>query len=331
MAQSMTLLILFSILELAPMCFCRRTYGSYLYPQYYDYTCPQAEDIVRSVITRAVAREARMAASLIRVHFPDCFVQGCDGLILLDSTGTMPSEKRSNPSCKSARAFEVIEEIKAALEEQCPHTVSCADIRALAAGDSTVLVGGRSWEVPLGRKDSRSTSLTLSNLDIPAPNDKFPILLNKFNRKGLDVIDLVALLGSHTIGNARCSSFRQRLYSQSGDDQLDSMLDQSYASQIHATCPRLAGDQNLFFLDNVTPTTFDDSFFKNLLAYKGLLSSDQVLFTSNEESIELVKKYAEDNKVFLQQFAASMVKMGNISPLTGSRGEIRKICRKINS
>lgn len=331
MARSMTFLILFSILALAPMCYCGRTYGGYLYPQYYDYSCPQAEDIVMSVVAKAVAKEARMAASLLRVHFHDCFVQGCDGSILLDSTGTMPSEKRSNPNRKSARGFEVIEEIKAALEEQCPHTVSCADILALAARDSTVLMGGRSWEVPLGRKDSRGASLTISNLNIPAPNDTFPILLNKFNRQGLDIIDLVTLSGSHTIGNARCTAFRQRLYDQSGDDQQDSRLDQSYASQLRATCPRSGGDQNLFVLDNVTPSAFDNSYFKNLLGYRGLLSSDQVLFTSNKESIELVKKYAKDNEVFLQQFAASMVKMGNILPSTGSRGEIRKICRKINS
>ena len=46
--------------------------------------------------------------------------------------------------------------------------------------------------------------------------------------------------------------------------------------------------------------------------------------------MELVKKYAENNDLFFQQFAKSMVKMGNISPLTGNRGEIRRICRRIN-
>ena len=75
---------------------------------------------------------------------------------------------------------------------------------------------------------------------------------------------------------------------------------------------------------------FDNSYFKNLLAYKGLLNSDQVLFTKNAESRELVKKYAYNQELFFQQFAKSMIKMGNISPLTGYRGEIRKTCRKVN-
>lgn len=67
-------------------------------------------------------------------------LQGCDASVLLDSSGTIISEKRSNPNRNSARGFEVIEEIKSAVEKECPHTVSCADILTLAARDSTVLV-----------------------------------------------------------------------------------------------------------------------------------------------------------------------------------------------
>jgi len=67
-------------------------------------------------------------------------LQGCDASVLLDSSGTIISEKRSNPNRNSARGFEVIEEIKSAVEKECPQTVSCADILTLAARDSTVLV-----------------------------------------------------------------------------------------------------------------------------------------------------------------------------------------------
>ncbi|WZY86513.1 hypothetical protein YC2023_032897 [Brassica napus] len=272
-----------------------------------------------------------MAASLIRLHFHDCFVQGCDGSLLLDSGGRITSEKNSNPNRKSARGFDVVDQVKAQLEKECPGTVSCADALTLAARDSSVLTGGPSWMVPLGRRDSRSASLSGSNNNIPAPNNTFQTILTKFKRQGLDVTDLVALSGSHTIGFSRCTSFRQRLYNQSGNGRPDMTLEQSFAANLRQKCPRSGGDQILSVLDKVSPAKFDNSYFKNLVENMGLLNSDQVLFSSNDKSRELVKKYAEDQGEFFEQFAESMIKMGNISPLTGSSGEIRKNCRKINS
>ncbi|GAB2282785.1 Peroxidase 72 [Dionaea muscipula] len=321
------------LLAFAPIicCFALNDNGGNLYPQFYDRSCPRAQETIKSVVAQAVAKEPRMAASLLRLQFHDCFVQGCDGSILLDSSGTIKSEKRSIPNRHSVRGFEVIDEIKCALERECPETVSCADIVALAARDSTVLAGGPSWEVPLGRRDSTSASLTGSNSNIPPPTSTFQTLLARFNQQGLDMVDLVALSGSHTIGDARCTSFRQRLYNQTANGQPDPTLDESFAGELRSRCPRSGGDQNLFVLDYVSPFQFDNSYYKNILASKGLLNSDQVLYTQNQSSMELVKQYAENNELFFNQFALSMVKLGNISPLTGTRGEIRKHCRKINA
>ncbi|PHU19415.1 Peroxidase 15 [Capsicum chinense] len=310
----------------------KTNYNGYLYPQFYDWSCPNAKEIVKSVVAKAVAKDPRMAASLLRLQFHDCFVKGCDASLLLDSSGTIVSEKLSNANRNSARGFEVIDEIKSALEKECPQTFSCADIIVLAARDSTVLAGGPSWEVPLGRRDSRDASLSDSNTNIPGPNNTFNTILTKFMLKGFDLVDLVALSGSHTIGNARCTSFKQRLYDQySGFNLPDFTLDPFYAAQLSIMCPKRGGDQNLFFLDYVTPTKFDNNYFKNLLSFRGLLNSDEVLATQNLASLKLVKLYAESNEIFFKQFAKSMVKMGNISPLTGFKGEIRKNCRKINN
>lgn len=46
-----------------------------LHPEYYRFTCPEANGIVMSVLEKAIAKEPRMAASLLRLHFHDCFVQ----------------------------------------------------------------------------------------------------------------------------------------------------------------------------------------------------------------------------------------------------------------
>ncbi|VFQ75469.1 unnamed protein product [Cuscuta campestris] len=305
-------------------------HGDCLSPQFYDLSCPRAQEIVKSVVAKAVFEDPRMAASLLRLHFHDCFVQGCDASILLDNSGGMRSEKISNPNRNSARGYEVIDEIKDAVERKCPLTVSCADILALAARDSVVLAGGPYWEVSLGRRDSRSSSLSGSNHNIPAPTDTFDTILAKFNLQGLGLLDLVALSGSHTIGSARCATFRQRLYNQTGTGQPDPTLDEPYAAGLRKRCPESGdGDGNLFDLDFFSPAAFDNGYFINLLVRKGLLRSDQIL-AENEAALRLVKAYAESGELFFRQFAVSMVKMGNISVLRGSMGEVRRNCRKIN-
>ncbi|GJN27637.1 hypothetical protein PR202_gb15677 [Eleusine coracana subsp. coracana] len=303
-----------------------------LNPHFYDHSCPQMHAIIGAIVAREHAKDPRMAASLLRMHFHDCFVQGCDASVLLDADGSgrFTTEKRSNPNRDSLRGFEVIDEIKAALEHACPHTVSCADIVAVVARDSTVLTGGPGWEVPLGRRDSLTASLSGSNNLIPAPNDSLPTIINKFRNQGLDIVDLVALSGAHTIGDSRCVSFRQRLYGQNNNGQVDRTLNPGYAAQLRARCPASGGDQNLFALDLVSQFRFDNQYYRNILASNALLSSDQILLTQGRETMELVHRFAADQGLFFDQFAKSMVKMGNVLPLTGNAGEIRNNCRRIN-
>ena len=49
--------------------------GYYLYSQFYDHSCPRAQEIVKYIVGKAFAKDPRMAASLLRLHFHDCFVK----------------------------------------------------------------------------------------------------------------------------------------------------------------------------------------------------------------------------------------------------------------
>ncbi|VAH14458.1 unnamed protein product [Triticum turgidum subsp. durum] len=106
---------------------------------FYDWSCPGVYDVVQQQVFAAMREEPRMGASLLRLHFHDCFVNGCDGSILLDGAD---GEKFALPNQNSVRGYEVIDAIKADLENMCPGVVSCADIVALAAGYGVLLVEG---------------------------------------------------------------------------------------------------------------------------------------------------------------------------------------------
>ncbi|XP_044511106.1 cationic peroxidase 1-like [Mangifera indica] len=302
--------------------FLLSTASAQLSSTYYSKTCPSALSIIKSAVNSAVASEKRMGASLLRLHFHDCFVQGCDASILLDDTATFTGEKTANPNVNSVRGFDVVDTIKSQLESSCPGVVSCADILAVAARDSVVALGGSSWTVLLGRRDSTTASLSAANTDIPAPTSSLSQLIQAFSNKGLTAKEMVALSGSHTIGQARCTSFRSRIYN-------DTNIDSSYATSLQANCPSTGGDNNLSPLDVTSPTSFDNAYFKNLLSKKGLLHSDQELYNGGSTDSQ-VTTYSSNLQTFKTDFGNAMIKMGNISPLTGSSGQIRTNCRKVN-
>ncbi|XP_059463000.1 cationic peroxidase 1-like [Corylus avellana] len=287
---------------------------------FYDKSCPTALSTIKSAVVSAVGKEARMGASLLRLHFHDCFVQGCDASVLLDGSS---GEKSAGPNANSLRGFDVIDTIKTQVESACAGIVSCADILAVAARDSVVALGGPTWTVPLGRRDSTTSSQSAANTDLPAPTLDLAGLITAFSNKGFTTKEMVALSGSHSLGQARCIAFRTRAYNETN-------IDATYKTSLQSQCPSTGGDDNLSPLDVTTPNTFDNAYFTNLKNNKGLLHSDQQLFTTGGSTNAQVNSYIANRAIFRADFANAMKKMGNLSPLTGTNGQIRKNCRTIN-
>ncbi|RZR94978.1 hypothetical protein BHM03_00023773, partial [Ensete ventricosum] len=277
-----------------------------LSPHYYKETCPLAEHIIRQNVEAVVYRDPRMAASLLRLHFHDCFVLGCDASVLLDDADGIVSEKNAVPNLNSLRGFEVIDSIKAVLEEACPLTVSCADILAIVARDAVHL--------PV------LCILVLAIFLSPTTgsNSLIPV-------------------GSHTIGRSRCVSFKGRLY---GQDPIEPFEEHDrhhryseFFSSLRSACPPSGGDDALVPLDLKTSRRFDNRYFHNLLRGNALLQTDDELVSGYEDDgvASLVWTYARDQELFFRHYRTSIVKMGSINVLTGEQGEVRHHCRYVNA
>jgi peroxidase len=194
-----------------------------------------------------------------------------------------------------------------------------------------VQLGGPRWAVPLGRRDARDASAGAANANLPPPDASLPALLSAFGAKGLDARDLTALSGAHTVGRARCAVFRAHIYNDTAT------TDASFAAGLRgAVCPYTGGDANLAPLEPQAPDAFDNGYFRDLVARRVLLRSDQALYGSGGDggntTDALVRAYAANGTAFAADFAAAMVRMGNLGPPAASAAaaEVRLNCRRVN-
>ncbi|KAH0997965.1 hypothetical protein GBA52_021829 [Prunus armeniaca] len=295
---------------------------------FYTTTCPNVTSVVRGVVEQAQQNDIRIGAKLIQVHFHDCFVNGCDGSIMLDNADGIESEKDAVPN-QSTDGYDVVDDIKTALENVCPGVVSCADILAIASQILVSANGGPTWEVQLGRRDSR-TANRAGTTAIPSPFENLEQITKKFSDVGLDSTDLVALSGAHTFGRARCVTFVHRLYNFSGTGNPDPTIDTTYLETLRQICPDGGNGGTLADLDQSTRDEFDNNYFTNLRNKRGLLQTDQELFSTSGDTVAIVNRFSNSQNDFFDSFGQSMINMGNIRPLTGSDGEIRSDCKRVN-
>ncbi|ESW26996.1 hypothetical protein PHAVU_003G164600 [Phaseolus vulgaris] len=298
--------------------------------EFYSTSCPKAEATVRSTVESHFKKDPTIAAALLRLQFHDCFVQGCDGSILITGSSAEINAKANI----GLRGFEVIDDAKSQIEAICPGIVSCADIVVFAARDAVVLNDGPGWAVAAGRRDGR-ISLSSETSSLPAPVDSVSVQRQKFAAKGLDDHDLVTLVGAHTIGQTDCRFFSYRLYNFTSSGQPDPSINAEFLPQLEALCPKNGDGLKKVALDKDSPAKFDVSFFKNVRDGYGVLESDQRLWEDPATQTE-VKNYAGTFRGLLGfrfefEFPKAMNKLSSIEVKTGTAGEIRKVCSKFNS
>ncbi|XP_038888828.1 putative Peroxidase 48 [Benincasa hispida] len=336
------------------------TFLSTLQYDFYRESCPNAEIIVRSAMALIYSHHQDISASLLRLYFHDCFIQGCDASVLLDpisGDGTYSSEKQAIPNL-TLKGFDEIDQIKEELERVCPRIVSCADILSLATRDAVVLAGGPFYPVFTGRRDSTRAYFEEAMAELPRPDDNINRTLYLFATRGFDERDMVSLLGAHNIGKIGCQFILNRLYNFSGTSLPDPSIDPEFLNLMRFKCQERENNNNgnqdqvspasspiseasveklrrstlgMSYFQELSPSLsseggFNTHYYKSLLSGRGLLYADQQLM-ANEKTGRLVKGYAsDDGSTFRMDFARAMVKLSVLDVLTGSQGQIRERC-----
>ncbi|TYG76066.1 hypothetical protein ES288_D03G083400v1, partial [Gossypium darwinii] len=174
---------------------------------FYYKTCPNAESIIRKVVQKAVADNPRNAAILLRLHFHDCFVQGCDGSILIrnDEDGELKAQGN--------------------------------------LGVVGFYVNEPFYDVSTGRRDGRVSKMSLA-ANLPDVDDSINVLKSKFKEKGLSDKDLVLLSGGAEIhvrftyiGATACFFMQKRLYNLTPGGGSDPAINPGFLPQLKDKCP----------------------------------------------------------------------------------------------
>ncbi|EMS62295.1 Peroxidase 1 [Triticum urartu] len=266
---------------------------------FYRKTCPDTEKIVRQEMAKIITSAPSLAGPLLCLHFHDCFVRGCDTSVLLASTDDNVAEKDAKPN-KSPRG----------------------------SGSVERLAKGPFWPVALGRRDDRVSSATEASSELPPASGDVPLLAKIFASKGLDLKDLVVLSGAHTLGTVHCPSFADRLYNNTGENALvDPSLDSEYADKLRIKCKSVDDRTMMSEMDPGSFKTFDTSYYRHVAKRRGLFRSyAALLFDATTKDYVQRIATGKFHGEFFRDFSESMIKMGDVGVLTGTKGEIRKKC-----
>lgn len=130
---------------------------------------------------------------------------------------------------------------------------------------------------------------------------------------------------------SRCAAFSNRLYNFTGKGDTDPTLDSEYIEKLKLKCK--LGDQTSHVeMDPGSFKTFDVSYYTLISKRRGLLQSDAALLDDSETRAYVLShtNAKVGTSSFFKDFGVSMVNMGRIQVLTGTEGEIRKVCTKVN-
>ncbi|KAI5011824.1 hypothetical protein ZWY2020_015063 [Hordeum vulgare] len=241
---------------------------------------------------------------MLRLYFHDCFPQGCDASILLNTTDARETALGPNLTIQP-RAMQLIESIRARAHAVCGPFVSCADITLLATRDIIVISGGPWFNVPQATSTAwpprRRARCSTSGAGHGQRGHARDLLRHQGPRRRRRPR---GASGAHTIGRSQCGSFVDR--SKRADD--------TFSRKLAANCSK--HPDRLQNLDVITPDLFDNGNFKALGSTR-VFTSDMAL-VKNKTTAPIVKRFAESKEAFFGQFARSMEKLARVPKPAGN-------------
>ncbi|KAJ6741124.1 PEROXIDASE 25-RELATED [Salix purpurea] len=305
---------------------------------FYQRTCPDAELIVHQALYRYISRDRTLAASLLRMHFHDCFIRGCDASVLISSAGKNQTEKDAIPN-KTLRGFNVIDVCKISTlgKEVSPvwflvpmswpwWLVTRFDVFPFRLVDLTGMF-------PRGRRDGRVSIANEALFNLPPPFANISVSeTDNLSGVGLSVKDLAASIG-------RTHDWNRTTVLTISDPGFT--ISRGKGDTDHALDPRIRCSLKKKMQAPETPIrsprwtrgsfkSFDEDYYTVVAKRRGLFQSDAALLDDAETRDYVKLQSRTQGSTFAQDFAESMVKMGNIGVLTGKQGEIRKRCAFVN-
>uniref|UniRef100_M4EUJ2 Peroxidase n=1 Tax=Brassica campestris TaxID=3711 RepID=M4EUJ2_BRACM len=258
---------------------------------FYANTCPNAEKIVQDFVSNHISNAPSLAAALLRMHFHDCFVRGCDGSVLINSTSGN-AERDATPNLTGGPSWSVptgrrdgrISNASEALANIPPPTSNFTNLQTLFANQG----------------------LDLKDL----------VLLSGAHTIG------VSHCSSFT---NRLYNFTGR------GDQDPALDSQYAANLKSRKCPSLNDNTTIVEMDPGSRKTFDLSYYQLVLKRRGLFQSDSALTTNPTTLSNINQLLKGSVESFFSEFAKSMEKMGRINVKTGSAGVVRRQCSVANS
>nr|CAE01626.3 OSJNBa0029H02.5 [Oryza sativa Japonica Group] len=140
--------------------------------------------------------------------------------------------------------------------------------------------------------------------------------------------------GGHTIGSAHCTTFGERFRVDANGSTVpaDAAMNADYAGGLIRACSAVnntVSSTAAVDCDEGSASRFDNAYFANLLAGRGLLRTDAVL-VQNATTRATVEAFARSEGSFFASWAASFARLTSLGVRTGADGEVRRTCSRVN-